>query len=193
MDPLSLALGGIGLGLNLFGGFSQASNAQRYARESSALAGNIADEERQSNLLKYEQQALQGRRSQLESIRNSQRARANAEAAAVSQGASQGSGLQGGYGQISGQLNNNLQNVNFGQYFSQQNYAQANQLSDLKMQQAQLQAQYQSDTATNQGIQQIGGAIMKVGSMVGPMFQGFGGGPIGTFSNGGNDGAAPRW
>lgn len=193
MDPLSLALGGIGLGMSLFGGFNQASNTRRYAQQSSALASNIAEEEKQSNLLKYEKQALEGRRSQLESIRNSQRARANAEAAAVNQGASQGSGLQGGYGQISGQLNNNLQNVNFGQYYSQQNFAQANQMSDLKMQQAQLQAQYQSDTATNQGIQQLGGAIMSIGPKIGPMFQGFGGGSIGTFSNGGNDGLAPRW
>jgi hypothetical protein len=92
----------------------------------------------------------EGRRKQLEVIRNQQRYRAIALTNATAQGAGRGSGLQGGYGQIAGQSGVNMLGI-------QQNLQIGRNMFDLnalitgqKQQYADLQYNYAVQQAGNQ-------------------------------------------
>lgn len=166
MEPLSLALGSIGLGLQIFGGFGAAHNA----KQASYYNKQIAAEEMKLNQVKQQKMELEGRRMQLESVRNNQKARALAEASAVNQGAQFGSGLQGGLGEIQGNTLTNMEGVNFGLQFGRQMAGINDTISGYKQQLADVQ----SEQAANQGLMSLGGSLMKAGPLVGPLGQGFG-------------------
>lgn len=89
------------------------------AQQSSAINKNIYNDQLAIQQQKRQAMELDANRSQLEVIRNSQRARSMALFNAQSTGAQRGSGLQGGYGQISGQSNTNAlgiqQNLQIGE------------------------------------------------------------------------------
>lgn len=163
MDPISLAIGAVGLGMQIFGGLSAASNAQQQAKVSSDIAG----QEQGINDAKQQAMETQSRRSQLENVRNNQRARAQAVQSATSQGAQFGTGLQGGLAQIQDQtlfnMQGNNQAVQTGHQINQFNGA----ISSDKMQLASLGGQ----AATDQGIASLGGALMKSGPMLGQLSQ----------------------
>lgn len=166
MAAISSIIGGIGLGTQVLGGIMGSSAASERAE----IEKNIASQEMQANSLRHTQMVLNSRRQQLEIVRNGQRARAMALNAATNQGAQFGSGLAGGYGQISGRTNNDLlsnsQNLQIGQGL----FGIDNNISRYKMQLGDVQ----SDTSTSQGIQSLGGAMLKIGPTVGNIFQGFG-------------------
>lgn len=167
MDPVSLALGAVGLGMQIFGGAGQAENAQQAA----AVSQDVAKQEQGINDTKQKQMELEGRRTQMENIRNNQRARAMAENSAVNQGAQFGSGLQGGLGQIQDQSMFNMSGVNSALTFGRQINTYNQAISSDKQQLAQIQG----DSATNQGIMSLGGSLMKAGPVIGQLSKGFGG------------------
>jgi hypothetical protein len=185
MDPFSLAISAVSLGMQVFGAFGQASDAKAAAR----ISKDIAAKEQGINDVKQRQMELEGRRMQMENIRNSQRARAMAESSAVNQGAQFGSGLQGGLAQIQDQTLYNMFGVNQALVGGREINEFNRGISADKMKLADVQ----SSSATNQGISSLGGSLLKVGPLIGQFSQGFGGGQIGMFSNGGNDGRAPTW
>lgn len=163
MDPISLAIGAVGLGMQIFGGVSSAQNAAAQAKVSS----NIAVQEQDINNAKQQAMELQGRRTQMENVRNNQRARAQAENSAVSQGAQFGSGLQGGLAQVQDQTLFNMQGVNDALQTGRQINAYNSSISSDKEQLASLGGQ----AATDQGISSLGGALMKAGPVIGQLGQ----------------------
>lgn len=167
MDPISLGLGVVGLGLQLWGQSEASSASKQYAAQSSALARGIAGDEQRLNEQKRIAMELSGKRQVMEVFRNNQRLRAQATAAAVNQGAQFGTGLLGGLAQIEGQSQDNALGINQGLITGRNIFGINNDISDKKMQQAQLQAQYQTSQADAQGLASLGGALTKIGPTVG--------------------------
>lgn len=165
MDPISLAMSGIGLGMQVFGTLGGISSAGKAA----GISKDIAQKEMQINAMKQQQMELEGRRTQVQNIRNQQRAIAMGLNAAVNQGAQMGSGLAGGYAQsVNSGLWNNLgvdQALGIGRGIASLN----NSISQDKMQLSDVQ----SEQATYQGLTSLGGSILKAGPTTGNLFAGF--------------------
>lgn len=179
MDPISLGIMAVGLGMSVFGGIGS-SGASAKAAE---ISKDEAMHEQQINSIKQQQMDVEARRTNLQTIRNNQQARAMATEAATNQGAQFGSGLQGGLAQIQDQTLYNMQGVNYAQAFGKQIFAQNNAISADKMQMAGVQ----SDQAQYAGISSIGGAIMKAGPLIGGLSKGFGSMNLGSpFMGGGS-------
>lgn len=161
MDPFSLAIGAVGLGLQIFGGAKQAENAQQQA----SVSMDEARQEQGINDAKQKAMEVNARRTQIENARNVQRARAQGLEAAVNQGANLGSGLQGGLAQATDQGTwNNLgvtQALQTGRDINTFNQA----ISSDKIQMAALGGQ----AATDQGITSLGGALLKAGPTIGSL------------------------
>lgn len=185
MDPISMAMSAVGLGMQIYGGLSGASVSSQEAK----VSQDEAAQEQNINNAKQQAMELQSRRTNVQSMRNAQVAQATATASATSQGAQFGSGLQGGLSQIQAQTYFNMQGVNDATQTGRQINTYNQAISSDKEQMAALGGQ----AATDQAWSSLGGAMMKSGPMIGQMAKGFGSGSIGTFSNGGNDGAAPTW
>lgn len=163
MDPISLAIGAVGLGMQIFGGLSGA----KVARQQAQVSEDEAKQEQSINDTKQQAMVVQNNRMQIENSRNMQRQRAQAENASVNQGAQFGSGIQGGLAQVTDQgmfngLGNN-QAVQTGQEINSFN----KNISSDKQQMAQLGGQ----AATDAGIASMGGALLKSGPVIGQLGQ----------------------
>lgn len=174
MDPITATLAIVGTGMQIFGGISQANAAHQAAE----ISQDEARHEQSINDIKQQQMELEGRRTQMENIRNNQRARANAEAAAVNQGANKGSGLQGGLAQINDQSLFNMSGVNSALQFGRDINTQNQAISQDKIKMAGVQ----SSSATGAGISSMGGAVLKASGFAGQLSKGFGGGSNGNYS-----------
>src|ERR1044071_3500172 len=159
MDPISLSLQAIGLGMQIFGGMSQS----QHAKEASEISKDEAMQEQGINSLKQRQMELEAKRTQLENIRNNQRARAMATEAAVNQGAQFGTGLLGGLAQINDQTDFNMLGVNQGLEIGRG----INQFNQKISQDKMRMADVQSSMATDQGWQSLGGSLLKAGPTIG--------------------------
>lgn len=168
MEPISLALGIIGLGTSLFGGLSQAHTAHEQAQVSSQIYGL----EGQENAVRQHAMEMSSQRSQLETLRTTQRARAMAINAGASQtGSLQGSGVQGGIAETESQGAWGLQGINNQLSFGRQMFGLDSQISLKRMQLANLGG----NMATDQGITSLGGALLNSSPALGRMAsQGFG-------------------
>lgn len=166
MDPISLAIGAVGLGMQIFGGLGQASDAKQAADISK-------DEARQEQgISDQKQQAMEidARRRQLEQMRQGQQAQALATSRATSQGAQFGSGLQGGLAEVTDQTAFNVQGINQSLQIGRSIANLNRNISNDKYQMADVQ----SDEASNAGIKSLGGALMSAGPTIGKLSQGFG-------------------
>lgn len=209
MDPITLGIGAVGLGLSIFGGMSAADDAKQLAQQQTQLANQtyeintkISGLEGQVNQQRKAQMELSGRRMQMENFRNVQRSRAMGLNASVNQGAQFGSGLQGGQAQEANQGLYNAQGINSNLEIGRNIFGLNDQISAQKMALSGVQNHFagvmgslQSQMATDQGIANIGGAVTKSAGMLGNMTTSVlgGSGPIGTFAGGGNNGAPPIW
>lgn len=176
MDPISLALGAVGLGMQIFGGFAGASNAKAQA----AVAQDEAKQEIGINNLKQQQMEIEAGRARTQQIRQAQQAQALATSRATSQGAQFGSGLQGGLAQITDQSLYNIEGINQGLEIGRGINQFNNNISVDKMQMAALGGQ----AATDQGIASLGGALLKAGPTIGNLSKGFGNSFGGLFGGG---------
>jgi hypothetical protein len=153
VDPISLGIGALGLGMQIFGGMGASSAAKAASLASQAEAG----QEEQLNNIKQQQMTLSGNRQQMETFRNAQRARAQGLNAAVQGGSQYGSGIAGGQAQATDQAGyNNLgvrQNIQFGN----QTLATDNTITGLKSQ----ISQDQGTQASDQALAGIGGSLVK--------------------------------
>jgi outer membrane murein-binding lipoprotein Lpp len=174
MDPISLALGAVGLGMQIFGGFAGASNAKEQAK----VSQDEAIQEQGINNLKQKQMEIDANRQKLQQFRTAQQTAALATTRATNQGAQFGSGLQGGLAGITDQTLYNVQGVNqavdIGRGINQFN----NNISADKMKMASLGG----EAATDQAITSLGGTLMKIGPTVGALGKGFGGFSFGNYS-----------
>lgn len=153
MDPLSLGLGVIGLGAQLYGGLSAAS----HAREAYGIQSNITGLETQVNAQRQTAMELSARRQQMEIFRNNQRAQAMATNNATNQSAQFGSGLQGGLAQVQDQSAFNAQGVNQNLAIGENIFGLDNSISQQKL----ALSGVQSQMVTDQSISQLGGALTK--------------------------------
>lgn len=159
MDPLTLGIAAVGLGMSLFGGISASEQASKQAQ----INQQINADEVKVNQQRQQAMVLDASRRQMETFRNTQRARAAGLVAATSQGVNKGSGLAGGQAQATDQgLFNSLgisQNLQIGQNI----FGLDNQISGLK---SQISAS-QSSQMTDSAISSFGGDIMKNASTLG--------------------------
>lgn len=132
---------------------------------------------------------MDGRRKQLEIIRNQQRARSMALTASTQAGSSRGSGLQGGYGQISGQTGVNIlgvqQNLEIGRNifglneqitdqriaasnledtYALQRFNSQNQKAQMSLDYATINASYQTRLADAQALSSQGQGVVNRGA-----------------------------
>lgn len=95
MDPISLAIGAIGMGVSAFGMFGASSAAKQASNIQNAILANETAE----NQVRQQAVNMQAQRSQIQNVRNTQRAQAQGLSVGVSQGAQFGSGVAGGQAQ----------------------------------------------------------------------------------------------
>lgn len=152
MDPLTLGIGAVGLGLKLFGGLG-ASSAQSAAY---GLQQQEAQSEMQIESQKQQAFTLQTQRAQMENFRNVQRQRAAGLNASVNQGAQFGSGMKGGQAQAQDQGGVNDLGMRQNLQISQNIFAQTQAINQDKI----GISGYQSTAATDQGIAGLGGTLM---------------------------------
>lgn len=171
MEPISLGIGLVGLGLQLFGGSKSSSDSKYYAGQINDVNQGIAKNEIAISNQKQQQMQIEARRMQLETVRNAQRQRAAGVNAATNQGAQFGSGLQGGEAQNTDQALFNLQGINQNLAFGNTIFGINNDITNQKMQLNNLQTQYQQASATDASISSIGGALVKSGPMIGGLYK----------------------
>lgn len=167
-----MGLGAVG---SIIGGIGGMMSSSAISEQQMKIAGL----EKQAEEQRHKAMVLQARRQATEISRNQQRANAMALQAATSQGASQGSGLQGGYGQIAGQTATNMAGVNQNYQIGENMFGINNQISNAKMQIAQLGG----EAAMWQGISSLGGSVMKIAGPLGNMMQGWGGSGASSMGN----------
>lgn len=186
-NVVGAAFGLIGLGTSIFGSVGQSQVAHQTAQ----VSADVATQEGAVNDQRKQQMELQGRRQQLENIRNTQRARAMGQAASVNQGAQFGTGYAGGQAEATDTGITNAVGINQNLQIGRNIFGLDDKISQDKIKMAQLGGQ----AATDAGIANIGNSIFKSAGMLGNLSQGFGSskGPIGSFSDGGNDGKSPTW
>lgn len=159
MDPFTMLAVGMmvaGAGTSLFGGMSGASSQKKISQYDMQIAQQelLADRQRKNAM------ELDARRKRTENIRQMQLAASVGMQRAVAQGAQFGSGLQSGLGQVtsSGYWNDTgiQQNLEIGRNI----FGINEQISGLKIKKAEAGG----DLAEAQGIQSLGGSMMKIGS-----------------------------
>lgn len=180
MDPISLTLGVVGLGMSLFGGMGQASSAHEKAgleQQKAGLSAENAGYEGQQNEIRRSSMEMANRRSQLENFRTTQRQRAMAVQAGVNQGAQQGTGLAGGLAEVTSEGNYGLAGLQSSLTFGRGMFDLDSKISANRIQMARLggqEAQTDATSATYGGIASMGGSLMKFGPTVGNIFKGGG-------------------
>lgn len=176
MDPVSLALAGIGMATSIFGGME----SSRHAKQAAEISSKIAGVQQQQNAQRQQQMELQAGRAQLQNIRNTQRARSMGLTTAVNQGANFGSGLAGGQAQATSQGNYNALGISQNLEIGRNLFGLDNQISGYRQQLSDIQGAQ----ATDQGIMSIGSAISGSAKMAGQLSQGIG--TASSPSSGGN-------
>lgn len=165
-------IGVAGLGMSIYGGLAGAGVAKQEAGVSQQMAGT---EQAQTNL-QEQTSVVAGRRAQMETLRNTQRARAMSVQAGVSSGSQNGTGLQGAMASDEAQGLTGLTAINQSLQQGQQNYGFTTQINQDKQQMAMLQGQ----AATDQGYSSLGGSLMKAAPMLGSLSKGVGGFNLGS-------------
>lgn len=179
MDPLTLGIGAIGLGMQLYGKFAGSDSAEEYAQLEKKQAGL----EMGINQQKKQQMELSGRRQLLENFRNAQRLRAQGVNSAVNQGAQFGTGMQGGLYQNTSQGHYNALGIDQNLEIGRSIFGLNDQISGVKMQMADVK----TDMNNAQGWSSLGGSILQSSSTIAALGKsGFGAGS--NFVNGSTGG-----
>lgn len=176
MDPLTLGIAAVGIGMQVFGGMS----ASEHANQANQVQQQIAGLEQGVNGQRRDAMELSGRRQQMEVFRNNQRQRAMATNAAVNQGAQFGSGLQGGLAQVQDQSMFNSLGISQNLQIGRNIFGLNDQITGAKAQVSSIQTQMGQD----QGIASLGGSISRSAGTLGQMGQGFGSGGGGGLAAG---------
>jgi len=177
---LGAAVSAVGLGMSIFGGVQQShaeEDKARIAKQQAGVSMDVARQEQGINDVKQQQMELEGRRMQLENMRNVQRARSQSLSTAVNQGAQFGTGLQGGMAQIADQGFFNEIGVDSALASGRKIAGYNSVISQDKIQMASLggdMAEASGKSAEAQGLTSLGGTVMKAGPIVGQFSQGFG-------------------
>lgn len=186
MDPITLGIAAVGIGMQLFGGVGASSTANKIAQQQQALAvqtnqitGNISNLEASANAQQQQMNLVSARRAQTENFRNIQRARAQGVNSATNQGAQFGSGLKGGQAQATDQgtysnlgISQNLQNSQILSGINNQVSGQKQILSNITTDANVNLSGLQSNMVTDQSISALGGTLTKSAGTLGNIFGG---------------------
>jgi len=167
MEPVTLGLQALGMGLKLFGAFSGASDTENYSKQINSYEQEKFGLEKQVNDQRRQAMELSARRQQLEIFRNTQRARAQGLNAAVNQGAQFGSGIQGGQ---AGTLNQGLFNalgVNQNLAIGRNIFGLDDQITGVNAKESTVKSQMQADLAQDQAWQSLGGSLLQSSGTIG--------------------------
>lgn len=159
MDPLTIGLQAVGIGMQIFGAAGASSNA----RQAAQINQGIASDEENINEQKRQQMEMSARRMSMQNMRNAQQASAQATAGATNQGAQYGSGLQGGLAQVQSESNFNQLGVRNNLMIGENIFDQNNDISEKKKQLASVQ----SSQATDQSIMSLGGSMVSNAGTIG--------------------------
>lgn len=184
MDPLTLAIGAVGLGASLFGGISSANSAHQAAQvqqqeyqQAFGIQTNISNEEQQVNNQRQQQMEMSARRQSLQQFRTMQQARAQSIANSTSQNAQFSSSAKSGADNTTAQGLFNVSGINQNLAVGENIFSLDRQISASKLQLSGVQTAaniqlsgLQSDQATDQGIANIGGALMKGAGTISNIF-----------------------
>lgn len=201
MDPLTLGIGAIGLGLSLFGGASQASAShqiaqvqQQEAQQAYGIQSNISSLEGKVNDQRQVQMELSARRQSLQQFRTMQQARAQSIANSTNQNAQFSSSAKSGADNTTAQGLFNVQGINSNLAIGENIFSLDRNISSQKLALSNVQTQaniqlsgLQSDISTDQGISNIGGTLMKGAGTISNIFSAgtnFFGGTAGFSKNG---------
>lgn len=153
MDPITIGIAAVGLGMQIFGGMKASDEAHKQAQ----ISQQNFQLETQVNAQRKQAMELSANRQQLENYRNTRRASSAGLAASVSQGAQMGSGTAGAQGQITAQGawydQGIAQNLSIGRNI----FGLNDQISANKVQ----MSQSQSAQATDQGWATFGSGLTK--------------------------------
>jgi len=175
MEPITLGLSAIGLGLKLFGGASSSEDTQKYSQQINAYEQQKFGLEKQVNEQRRQAMELSARRQQLEMFRNTQKARALGLNTAVNQGAQAGSGYKGGQSSITNQGLFNVMGVQQNLAIGRNIFGLDNQITDLNSKESTVKSQMQSDLAQDQAWQSLGGSLMGSAGTIGNISGAIGG------------------
>lgn len=120
------------------------------SNQSYGINQNVIAAQQEIEAQKAKAMEIDARRQQTEIIRNQQRGRALALTNATAQGAARGSGLQGGYGQIAGVSGFNMLGVQQNLQIGRDIYSENQNISNSRIQQADLEHMYALQQANNQ-------------------------------------------
>lgn len=171
MDPISLAIAGVGLGMKLFGGLSGSSAQSKYSAEIAQISQSNSYLEQEVNSQRNEAMEMTGRRQQMEDYRNTQRARAKGLNASVNQGAQFGSGMAGGQAQAAAQGTLNAQGISNMMQTSNNIFGLDNSISKNNAQITALKGQMNSALASDKGIADLGSSLMSGANTLGNLGQ----------------------
>lgn len=163
MDPISLALGIGGLGLQVAGAYMGAQGASA-ANEAAIKQIGL---EQQGEAVKNQMMHTQLRRQSMEELRKAQRMSALAQNNATTQGAQFGSGLQGGLAQISGQSNTNQETLSLSGMFGDQMFDINRQISQQRVAQAEAGMTQQFGNSLGQAGRGVIGTIPMANQLAG--------------------------
>lgn len=171
--------GGLGLGLEaigLVGGMFEAGQAANVEKQISQQSMDQAQYEEQITGLRQQQMMLFSNRQSMESLRQSQKIRAQGIAAATSSGAQFGSGTKGAQGEAAATQGQSTRNLNQDVSIGRQIFGLTGQIDESKIQSAQLGGQLASIQGTQSifgGLSGLGGGLVQSAN---PLSQIFGGG-----------------
>jgi hypothetical protein len=164
MDAVTLAVGAIGLGLKLWGGFS----AMSAAKEAHGVESQITDLGNQVTDQKRIQMQMDAGRRNLEIFRRTQQLKAQSLAGATAGNSQFGSGEAGGQGAITSAGFFNAEGVNNNLAIGQNIFGLDKQISNQKL----ALSGIQTTIATDQGIGSTGSSMMGSAETVGKLSKG---------------------
>lgn len=153
MDPLTLGIAGISMGMQLFGGLKSSSAASQAA----GIQQNIIGDEEKENSLRQTAMEVSARRQSLEGFRRTQQLVAQSKMNATGGGSQFGSGLAGGLGQVKAEGLFNDQGIKQNLGIGEGLFSLDNQIDQQKI----ALSGVNSSIATDQSISNFGAALGK--------------------------------
>lgn len=158
MDPLTLGITAVSMGIQLFGGLG----ASKAAGQASQIQQNIIGDEEKENSLRQTAMEVSARRQSLEGFRRTQQLAASAKMNATGGGSQFGSGLAGGLGQVKAEGLFNDQGIKQKLGIGEGLFSLDNQIDQQKI----ALSGVQSSIATDQSISGLGAALGKNASTI---------------------------
>ncbi len=176
MDPLTLGIAAVSMGIQIFGGVG----ASKAASQATAIQQQEIQSEEQANSVRQTAMEVNARRMSLENFRKNQQLASQAKMNATSGNSQFGSGLAGGLGQVKSEGLFNDQGIQQNLGLGEKLFSIDNQIDQDKI----ALAGTQSTIATDQSISGFGAALGKNAGTISNIYN-YGAAQFGQGSGGG--------